>query len=154
MSDPVVRTSMLIRRDAADVFEAFADPGQITRFWLTSTTGPLAAGARVIWHFKVPGASDEVLVTAFERPRLIGFRWSDGIEVSLRFEPRGAGSCALRIESRGFRGEHPVQDAIDATEGFTIVSCELKTLLESGRSAGLVQDKAELIAAGMEPPRA
>jgi hypothetical protein len=36
--------------------------------------------------------------------------------------------------------------ATDTIEGFSIVLCDLKTLLESGRSANLVRDKAELIA--------
>jgi hypothetical protein len=36
---------------------------------------------------------------------------------------------------------------VNATEGFTIVLCDLKTLLESGRSANLVRSKAALIAA-------
>jgi hypothetical protein len=38
-----------------------------------------------------------------------------------------------------------VAQATNNVEGFTIVLCDLKTLLESGRSANLVRDKAELI---------
>lgn len=40
-----------------------------------------------------------------------------------------------------------------ATEGFSIVLCDLKTLLESGRSAGLVRDKARLIAQAINESR-
>ena len=36
---------------------------------------------------------------------------------------------------------------MNATEGFSIVLCDLKTFLESGKSANLVRAKAELIAA-------
>jgi hypothetical protein len=34
---------------------------------------------------------------------------------------------------------------VNATEGFSIVLCDLKVLLESGHSANLVKDKAQLI---------
>lgn len=37
--------------------------------------------------------------------------------------------------------------ALNATEGFSIVLCDLKVWLETGRVANLVKDKAELIAA-------
>ena len=37
------------------------------------------------------------------------------------------------------------QQATGVIEGFSIVFCDLKTLLETGTSAGLVRDKAELI---------
>lgn len=37
--------------------------------------------------------------------------------------------------------------ATGAVEGFAIVLCDLKTLLETGQSAGLVRAKAELISA-------
>jgi hypothetical protein len=90
MAEPVARATMLIRRPRAEVFHAFVQPRLVTRFWLKSTTGPLAAGARVEWEFQL-------------------------------------------------------EQVVGATEGFTIVLCDLKTLLETGRSANLVRDKAELI---------
>jgi hypothetical protein len=42
-----------------------------------------------------------------------------------------------------------VEQVVNATEGFSIVLCDLKILLESGQSANLVRAKAELIAASM-----
>ena len=42
-----------------------------------------------------------------------------------------------------------VAQAANLAEGFAIVLCDLKTLLESGRSANLVRDKAELITRDM-----
>ena len=51
----------------------------------------------------------------------------------------------LEVSAEGFRGKDTVKQAINATEGFTIVLCELKVLLESGHTASLVKDKAGLI---------
>ena len=44
------------------LWEAFADPDQITRFWLASSTGRLGPGATVHWAFKVAGAETDVEV--------------------------------------------------------------------------------------------
>ena len=140
------KSSMLIRRPVAEVFRAFVEPSMITRFWLEATTGPLAKGAQVTWRFLVPGATETVTVTAFDDQKRIAFDWSDGISVSMTFEPYGKNSTTLAVKATGFRGKTPEAAAVDATEGFTIVLCDLKTLLETGQSAGLVRDKAELIA--------
>ena len=145
MTEPVAEASTLIHRPIADVFDAFVDPGTITKFWLADTTGPLAPDARVTWTFMVPGAKDDVTVVAFEKDRHIAFDWSDGISVNLNFEEGEKNLTTLSVTAEGFRGENAVSDAINATEGFTIVLCDLKSLLETGKSGGFVKDKAELI---------
>ena len=71
MAEVTANATMLIRRPRSDVFNAFAQPHTITRFWLKSTTGPLFAGAKIEWEFLVPGAKEKVSVTAFEEPRRI-----------------------------------------------------------------------------------
>ena len=143
-----VKAEMLIRRPPGEVFAAFANPQTIRKFWLRDTTGPLAPGARVRWHFMVPGASDEVVVTGFEAPRRIAFEWSGGMHVELLFETFADGTHLTALIS-GLNGRNLLTQATNVVEGFTIVFCDLKTLLESGSSANLVRDKAELIAHAM-----
>jgi len=150
MAEVIAKAKMLIRRPASDVFDAFAQPETITKFWLKSTTGPLFEGAKVEWEFMVPGAKEKVSVTAFERPRRIAFSWSNGLNVDMAFTERD-GATVVAVQATGFRGEDAVDQVVDATEGFSIVLCDLKTLLESGRSANLVKDKAELIHREMSP---
>lgn len=148
MSKPVAQATMLVRRPPAEVFDAFVDPAKLTRFWLDAASAPLAAGARVEWRFMVPGAVDTLTVTAFEPPRHLAFDWSDGTSVDLRFTGHGQDATRVAVEMRGFSGDDAVAQVVNATEGFSIVLCDLKTWLESGRSANLVRDKAALIAAG------
>jgi uncharacterized protein YndB with AHSA1/START domain len=146
MSEYVARAEMLIRRPVAEVFSAFVEPQKLTKFWLTSATGPLAKGARVTWEFMVPGAVAEVAVTAFDENRRIAFDWPDGISVDLSFSSWSDGATRLTVAASGFKGEDAVAQVVGATEGFSIVFCDLKTLLETRRSANLVRDKAELLA--------
>jgi uncharacterized protein YndB with AHSA1/START domain len=144
MADHIAKASMFIRRPVAEVFDAFVNPETITTFWLESTTGPLAKEAQVRWRFMVPGATETVTVIAFEDQKRIAFDWSDGNSVDLSFAAYGDDVTRLAVEVTGLENENA---AVNATEGFTIVLCDLKTLLESGRSANLVRDKAQLIAA-------
>jgi uncharacterized protein YndB with AHSA1/START domain len=146
MTNHVASAEMLIRRPAAEVFDAFVDPGTITKFWLEATSGPLALGARVEWRFMVPGVTERVTVTGFQPPHRIAFDWSDGISVGIDFREHGAGDTRVSVSVTGFgESEDEIGKIVDTTEGFSIVLCDLKSLLESGRSANLVRDKAELI---------
>jgi uncharacterized protein YndB with AHSA1/START domain len=140
-----VNAEMLIRRPPGEVFAAFANPQVIRKFWLRDTTGPLAPGARVMWHFMVPGATASVVVTGFEAPRRIGFDWPGGMHVELLFAAHGDDATHLTAEISGLHGKDLLAQATNVVEGFSIVFCDLKTLLETGSSANLVRDKAELI---------
>jgi uncharacterized protein YndB with AHSA1/START domain len=138
------KAEMLIRSSAQSCFDAFVNPDTIVKFWLDKTSGPLLPGATVTWTFMVPGAEDSVTVTAFEAPHRLAFDWSDGIHVEMDFKPQGTGATVVSVVATGFK---EAAEAVGATEGFSIVLCDLKTLLESSASANLVRDKAELIAA-------
>jgi uncharacterized protein YndB with AHSA1/START domain len=147
MNQTTVQASMLIRRPPGDVFSAFVNPQTLRKFWLSDASGPLAPGARVQWQFMVPGATEKVAVTRFEVPRHLAFDWSDGIHVELTFEPFAEGATRACVEIGGFDGSDAMAQATNAVEGFSIVLSDLKTLLETGESAHLVRDKAELIIA-------
>jgi len=139
------RAEMLIRSSAQSCFDAFVNPDTIVKFWLDKTSGPLKPGAAVTWQFMVPGAEDTVTVKEFSAPHRLAFDWSDGIHVAMDFKAQGAAAAVVSVVASGFK---EAGEAVGATEGFSIVLCDLKTLLESGKSAKLVRDKAELIAAG------
>ncbi len=146
MAELIARAKMLIRRPAIEVFNAFVQPDLITKFWLKGTTGALGQGAHVEWQFMVPGATERVHVTAFDQPHRIAFAWSEGgLGVDMKFFEEQKGITVVSIEVRGFESEGGTDQVVNATEGFSIVLCDLKVLLESGHSASLVKDKAELI---------
>ncbi len=138
------KAELLIRSPVESVFDAFVNTQTIVKFWLDGTSGPLAPGATVTWSFMVPGAKETVKVTAFSAPGHLAFDWSDGIQVDMQFRQHGPGVSVVLVVASGFK---EVAQAVGAAEGFSIVLCDLKTLLESGTSANLVRDKAELIAA-------
>ena len=152
MTHLVAKATMLIRCSVAEAFDAFVDPQKITQFWLHRTSGPLAEAAKVSWNFMVPGATETVTVTEFHDQHRIRFEWSDGVKVAIAFQEHGHGAVRVSVEAAGFNAENGIHQIVNATEGFSIVLCDLKTLLENGRSANLVRDKAALIAAALDQP--
>jgi uncharacterized protein YndB with AHSA1/START domain len=138
---------MLVKRPPGEVFAAFVNPQQLRKFWLSDASGPLAPRSRVQWSFMVPGATARVTVTRFESPHHLSFDWDDEMHVAMTFEAFGDGGTKVDVDVTGFSGADAVKQATNTVEGFAIVLCDLKTLLETGESAGLVRAKAELIIA-------
>lgn len=138
---------MLIRKPAAQVFEAFIDPALTSRFWFSKGSGRLEAGKRVRWDWEMYGASTEVDVKAVEENRRILIEW-DGPErptsVEWTFEPRGEDRTYVTVRNWGFRGDadQAVAQALDSTGGFNLLLAGLKAFLEHGIELKLVPDHA------------
>jgi len=144
---PVARAEVLIHAPVQDAFDAFVEPELLTKFWLAKASGPLAAGRRVRWEFMVPGAADDLEVKVLEVNERIVLAWSDGTTSAWTFRATSPTSTVVTVTQAGFTGsgDDVVAQALDATQGYTLVLSDLKVLLEQGRSANLVRDKAQLI---------
>jgi len=149
--NPTAQTEQLVRKPVREVFAAFVEPRLLTRFWLASASAPLEAGRKVRWDFMVKGAVDELEVLALRPNRLIRVRWSDGSVTEWTFTALGAKETVVRIEQSGFAGTpgEIMATALEATQGYTIMLCGLKVLLESRAAVRLVADKVELIERAM-----
>lgn len=134
--------SMLVQSDPASIHAAFVEPELLSRFWLKRSSGPLQCGVPVTWDFRVPGASETTIAEELIPPGLISFRWSDGTRVRIEIDEATRGASIVRIAAGPCAS---ASEAVALAEGFCIVLCDLKILLESGKSPGLVKDKARLI---------
>jgi uncharacterized protein YndB with AHSA1/START domain len=145
MADVFVKCGQIIQSAPADIYAAFVEPARLTQFWLARAAAPLSVGTPVEWTFLVPGAHELTTATALEPGRRIEFDWSDGTHVAVTIDASAGRDCVVEIAVSGFKDD-VVHSAANAIEGFTIVLCDLKVLLESGRSPRLVAEKARLIA--------
>ena len=143
---PRARVSIIVRAPPEDITSAFVEPERLARFWLASSSAPLAVGAVARWKFMVPGAEVDTTATRLIPGRSVAWSWSDGSTVDIDLEEID-GATAVTIINSGFQGtpNEVAQRALDATEGFAFVLADLKTMLESGESAHIVRDKARLI---------
>jgi uncharacterized protein YndB with AHSA1/START domain len=144
MAQIEAKAEMLIRCSRSAAFNAFANKDTLCQFWLESASGDLRPGAQVEWHFKVPGAREHVEVVAFVPDTQIVFKWSGNKVVTLSLSDDRSGMTLVSVVVTGFSAEDPAP-VVPTTEGFAIVLCDLKTLLETGKSGGMVRDKALLI---------
>ncbi|WP_426445583.1 SRPBCC family protein [Paenibacillus sp. S-38] len=135
---------MVIRKPAAEVYEAFVNPEITTQFWFTKSSGRLEAGKRVRWDWEMYGVGDEFLVTAMEENRRLVIESSDRTEVEWVFTPRTENETMVTITHSGFTGDGDavVNQALDSMGGYTMVLCGLKALLEHNIRLNLVADKA------------
>jgi len=143
---PTTKTGMLIRKPAAEVFAAFADPDVTTKFWFTKSSGRLEAGQQVQWEWEMYGISVPVTVKAIEPDRRIVIEWPGygGLTtVEWIFEAQPDGTTFVRITESGFTGDGDqlVQQVTGSTQGFSLVLAGLKALLEHGVRLNLVADR-------------
>lgn len=140
---PEVQASMLIRRPAHDVYEAFVDPKMLSRFWLSKASARLEAGKTVRWDFKIKGASADVQVKGLVPNRKIHIEWDEGVQVEWLFEEKAKDQTNVKITVSQIKGDWKEMMAygVDTVQGFTIVLCELKALLEKDISLNLIYDK-------------
>lgn len=143
---PITKTGMLIRKSAADVFEAFVDPDITTKFWFTKGSGRLEAGKQVQWDWEMYGISIQVTAKAIEPSRRIVIEWpgySGLTTVEWTFAPQEDGTTFVSITEAGFtgNGDELVQQVTDSTQGFSLVLAGLKALLEHDVVLNLVPDR-------------
>lgn len=140
---------ILIHRPANEVFEAFADPEQMTSFWFPRSTGRLNAGSSVKWHVGTAenAPSIDVIVQDIQKGALILIQWGIGdrfTTVRWTFTPQSDDTTFVEIEESGFEGDEDeiVAKAIDSTGGFNQVIVAAKALLEHGVEINVVKDHA------------
>jgi uncharacterized protein YndB with AHSA1/START domain len=141
---PTAHVQMLIRRPAAEVYEAFVAPSVTTKFWFTQSSGRLQVGQTVRWAWEMYGAATDVTVKALAPGRRIVISWSgdDDNQVAWQFSPRGAEATLVTIANTGFKGTpgEVLRQAVDATGGFAFVLAGAKAWLEHGIDLRLVVD--------------
>ena len=144
---PVATAQMLIRKPAAQVFEALVDPAITSRFWFSKGSGRLEVGQRARWDWEMYGVGTDVDVKAIEENRRILIEWNgpdNPSSVEWTFEPRGEDQTFVTVKNWGFGGdaESIMAQALGSTGGFSFLLASLKAFLEHGIELNIVEDHA------------
>ena len=138
---------ILIHRPASEVYEAFADPDTMTKFWFPKASGRLETGKDVKWYVGTGDDAPEIIVRVklAEKPKTIHIEWGDGdkfTDVTWEFESKGDEGTIVRITESGFTGsESEIMDnVLDSTGGFNQVVVAVKALLEHDVRLNIVKD--------------
>jgi len=143
---PVAKTGMLIRKPAAEVFDAFIDPEITTKFWFTKSNGKLQAGKQVQWQWEMYDISIPVTAKAIEPNKRIVIEWpghKTPTTVEWSFERQSDGATFVGITEVGFSGDGDeiLKMVADSSQGFSLVLAGLKALLEHNIRLNLVADR-------------
>lgn len=143
---PVAKTAMLIRKPAAEVFEAFIDPAITTKFWFTKSSGRLEVGRQVRWDWEMYDSSIQVTAKVIEPHRRLVIEWpgySGTTTVEWLFVPQKSGGTFVGITESGFTGsgDDLVKYVTNSSQGFTWTLAGLKALLEHNVQLNLVADR-------------
>lgn len=143
---PIAKTGMLIRRPAAEVFEAFINPEITSKFWFTKGSGKLEVDNQVQWEWEMYGISIPVTAKLIEKNKRIVIEWpgqKGPTTVEWTFLPQHDGTTFVRITDSGFTGDGDelVKQVADSTQGFSLVLAGLKAWLEHKIQLNLVGDR-------------
>ena len=142
---PQFRVSGRISKPVHEVFEAVADPAQLSGYFTTGgARGRLEAGATVTWDFAdFPGAFPVIVKDVVPDRRIVlNSGAADGTPddggaydttVTISFEPLEDGRTLVTIEESGWRDTDAARKAAFGNcEGWTGMLCALKVYLEHG----------------------
>jgi uncharacterized protein YndB with AHSA1/START domain len=135
---PMSRTEMLVRKPAAEVFEAIVNPDITSQFWFTKGSGRLELGHQVQWDWEMYDVSVRVTPTVIEPFERIVIEWpgySGPTTVEWNLAPQHDGTTFVRITEQGFTGvaDELVRYVVDSTQGFTWMLAGLKVSSREGR---------------------
>jgi uncharacterized protein YndB with AHSA1/START domain len=142
---PRSHTAMLVRKPAAEVYEAIVNPNITARFWFTKGSGRLEPGKQVQWDWEMYDVSIQVTPKVLEPSERIVIEWpgySGPTTVEWDLTPQGDGTTYVTITEAGFDGDADdlMQYVVDSTQGFTWMLAGLKALLEHGVRLNLTAD--------------
>jgi uncharacterized protein YndB with AHSA1/START domain len=135
---------MLIRKPAAEVFEAFIDPEITKNFWFTKRSGNLEVNKEVTWEWEMYNVSTKVISKEILKNEKISFEWgTPPTMVEIKFKELRDGSTFISVSECGFNksGDELLAAIKGSTAGFTTVLDGLKAFLELGINLNLIADK-------------
>ena len=141
---PTAKAGMLIRRPAAEVFNAIVDPAVTARLWFTHSSGRLDGGKPVRWEWRMYGVSTTVTVSEMVPNERIVMQWSDPpTTVVWTFTEMPGDATYLEVRNFGFTGsgDEQITQAVGSTDGFALVLAGAKAWLEQGLTLGLIGDR-------------
>lgn len=140
---------IIIRRSPSEVFTAFADANEMSKFWFTRRDNGLREGESVSWFIGTgeDAFSIDVRVKELNHPHKLVMDWgADGkyTRVTWSFEETEDGDTILSVEESGFTGDSDaiIDRALDSTGGFNQVIVAAKALIEHGVTLNVVADHA------------
>lgn len=100
------QVQLKIRKPAAEVFEAVANPAKLSGYFVQTASGPLVPGATVMWKFPEFERQIPVIVHEVVKDQRIVLEWPAAggynTRVEMAFVPLDAGATMVQISEGGW----------------------------------------------------
>ncbi len=129
----IAEATLQIQKPASEVFEGIVDPGKMTNYFISASTGRMEAGKELGWKF--PEFPDQYPVWDIrtETDRLVSFVWDKDTEVRIVLEPQADGSTVVKVtEGSKELNEQNLKWLTSNTEGWANFLACMKAYLEYG----------------------
>jgi uncharacterized protein YndB with AHSA1/START domain len=135
-SDINVEVTDRVLKPVPEVFQAIVDPDELSKFFVSKASAPLAAGQQVTWKFADVGGELAPAIETVERDRRIVFTWEASgqkARVEIELAPYDERSTRIHIVESAFpMNEEGVQRALEQAKGWTdFIDC-MRAYLEFG----------------------
>jgi uncharacterized protein YndB with AHSA1/START domain len=137
--EPTFKVFIIVNRPRHDVFEAVADPGELSSYFTTGgASARLEQGETVMWDFAdFPGAFP-VDVTEVVPDEKIAFNWQANepgaeyqLQVTFRFTDVEEGRTRIEVEEAGWHDSEAAREASYGNcMGWSQMLCALKMWIE------------------------
>ncbi len=125
--------SLQIQKPIHEVFEAIVEPEQMTQYFISESSGPMATGAELLWKF--PEFPDRYPVTKIhvETNKSISFVWDPETVVKINLKAYKDNSTIVSVSEDGKENnEKNLQWLIQNTGGWANFLACMKAYLEYG----------------------
>ena len=125
-----------IFKPVREVYDAIADPEQLSGYFVTRSSGPIGSGETLTWEWDDFGVVLEIDVLEVDPGHLIEFEWDAGVKqaiVRIMLNEVEDSATAIEITENVFElNEEEVAMALEQTQGWTDFICSLKAYLYTG----------------------
>jgi uncharacterized protein YndB with AHSA1/START domain len=131
-----IKAALQILKPVNEVFEAIVDPAKMSNYFISSGSGKMEEGKKIIWRFPEFDSDSPIRVGKIEKDKYISFYWDmDGIElfVEITLTPRTGNSTLVTVtEKSRENNESGIRWLKGNTEGWANFLACLKAWLEYG----------------------
>jgi uncharacterized protein YndB with AHSA1/START domain len=125
-----------ILQPIAKVFHAFADPTEMSNYFISGASGPLEPGKQVVWEFADVGTKVKIhVLEVVENEKIIYESTALGqpIRTTIQFIADGPDATVVTVtDSKFAMTEEGVKRALGQNAGWTYTLCGLKAFVQFG----------------------
>jgi uncharacterized protein YndB with AHSA1/START domain len=131
-----ITSSMKILKPSSEVFEALANPEQMSNYWFSSGTGRIEEGKSITWRYTEYNAEGIVNIQEVHHPSKIVFTWGDPDQpttVTITLIEEEMETTIIKVTESGFtEGPEDIEKMLGQKEGWVYMLTCLKAYLENG----------------------